>query len=768
MDNKSQETKAGQTKATLLIVDDTPTNLAVLSNYLKDSGLRILVARSGEKALERARYVQPDLILLDVMMPGINGFETCRRLKADRLTQDIPVIFMTALAEAKDKVTGFNVGAVDYVTKPLQHEEVLARVSTHLKLQALTRDLQTQNVELQETTTALSKRNRQLQISSQVGQEVTTILDMDELLPRVVSLIQAKFDYYFVGVWLLDKSRQNVVLRAGASGAAPQPTAGLEIPLNQENSAIAWVCRHGQDHLANDVSQAEYYLALESLPDVQSELVLPFRFGQEVIGVLDITSDQLAAFNEEDRLLLQTLADQIAIAIRNARLYRSEKQGRHFAEALVKTGQVISSDLRLGQVPERILSELAGVVPYARGSILVEQDNVLQSIVMRGYPSERAGEELHIFINEGGVFERIRQSSAPLRLDDVTIDPGWQQLEWLPLDYSWLGVPLIAKDQVMGMISLTRRERQAFTPDDATSVRAFAGQAAIALENARLYDEIRTFNDHLEEMVDQRTAELAQAYDTLARLDRKKSDFINITSHELRTPLSVIKGYAQILEIKPAISEDDEVQELVSGLVQGVNRLDQIVGTMLDVVKIETEALEVGHEPTSLLKIIQRLYDRYMDDLTRRQLDLVINGIDHLPTIQANPDLIYKAFNNLIANAIKYTPDGGQIKVSGQALDGNAECPAVEIIISDTGIGIDPEHQIEIFDKFYQTGKVAVHSSGDTKFKGGGPGLGLAITKGIITAHYGQIWVESEGYDESTCPGSHFHVRLPIQQPSDD
>ncbi len=138
------------TQQTILIVDDNPTNIGVLADYLEDHGFTILVARDGESGIKKAAYAQPDLILLDVMMTGIDGFETCRLLKSSEDTQNIPVIFMTALNEVEHKVRGFSVGAVDYVTKPLQQEEVLARVTTHLRIQALTSDLKTANQELQQ------------------------------------------------------------------------------------------------------------------------------------------------------------------------------------------------------------------------------------------------------------------------------------------------------------------------------------------------------------------------------------------------------------------------------------------------------------------------------------------------------------------------------------------------------------------------------------------------------------------------------------------
>jgi signal transduction histidine kinase len=134
----------------ILIVDDNPTNLGVLFDFLADSGFQVLVAQDGEDAIEQVTYAAPDLILLDVLMPGMDGFETCQHLKVQESTQDIPIIFMTALSETVDKVKGLSLGAVDYITKPLQHEEVLARVKSHLSISKLTKKLQAQNIHLEQ------------------------------------------------------------------------------------------------------------------------------------------------------------------------------------------------------------------------------------------------------------------------------------------------------------------------------------------------------------------------------------------------------------------------------------------------------------------------------------------------------------------------------------------------------------------------------------------------------------------------------------------
>jgi DNA-binding response OmpR family regulator len=159
--------------ATILIIDDTPTNLGVMVGHLETQGYRVLIAQDGEEGLQRAELTHPDVILLDVMMPGAGGFEVCRKLKSRSSTRDIPVIFMTSLTATRDKVTGFAAGAVDYVTKPLQADEVIARIDTHLKLHAAQTQLEEQNTllamyredlegQVAERTAALHESNRRL------------------------------------------------------------------------------------------------------------------------------------------------------------------------------------------------------------------------------------------------------------------------------------------------------------------------------------------------------------------------------------------------------------------------------------------------------------------------------------------------------------------------------------------------------------------------------------------------------------------------------
>ncbi len=399
-----------KTQKKILIVDDNPINLRVLADYLEAYEYKALVARDGRNGIEKARYAQPDLILLDVMMPDIDGFETCRLLKADEATAAIPVIFMTALSETENKVQGFEVGAVDYVTKPLQQREVLARIRTHLRLRDLT--------------------------------------------------------------------------------------------------------------------------------------------------------------------------------------------------------------------------------------------------------------------------------------------------------------------------------------------------------------------ENLEQLVAQRTEELEIAYRHLSRLDKTKSDFISIMSHELRTPLAVVDGYTQLLRENPAVAGDEEARLLADNILTGARRMLRTMNDIFDITRIENGTLRPYWEPLLVEDVLQEVYDKVTPALKKRKISLVRAGLESLPAIRADKVLLPKLFQHLVVNGIKYTPDGGQIRITGQLQERpDLPTPMVELVVADNGIGIAPQHLELIFEKFYQTGPVNFHSSGTSTFKGGGPGLGLAIARGIVQAHGGRIWAESEGHDEENCPGSRFYVWLPVEPP---
>jgi signal transduction histidine kinase len=243
-------------------------------------------------------------------------------------------------------------------------------------------------------------------------------------------------------------------------------------------------------------------------------------------------------------------------------------------------------------------------------------------------------------------------------------------------------------------------------------------------------------------------------------MDRTKVSFIHISAHELRTPLTLIQGYTYMLQ--QMAKKESELEPISNGLMDGFYRMEEVVNNMLDVSKIDSKTLDLAPVDSKVSFIIAKAKKPFESALEERNLDLTTEGLEDLPSIQGDSELLHKVFYHVIMNAIKYTPDGGKIVISGKQIDADSSSPEVEIIVRDTGIGIAKENQEVVFEKFYQTGQVLMHSSGKTKFKGGGPGLGLAIARGIIEAHGGKIWLESPGYDEQTFPGTTVYIRLPV------
>jgi len=248
----------------------------------------------------------------------------------------------------------------------------------------------------------------------------------------------------------------------------------------------------------------------------------------------------------------------------------------------------------------------------------------------------------------------------------------------------------------------------------------------------------------------------------LATLDRTKSDFINIAAHELKTPLTLIQGYSSILSSE--LVGHPGYDTILQGMGTGISRLQILIQDMIDVSLIDSNVLTLSLEPASLYEVARLAVDDLLREAADRNLTVEIRGFPkQVDIIYLDASRMYQVFTNLVGNAVKFTPDGGSIIIDAQVLaDAESVREFVEVSVADTGIGIAPGDLPHIFRKFYRVGEVELHSTSKTAFKGGGPGLGLAIAKGIVEAHGGRVWAESDGHDELRCPGSVFRIMLPV------
>jgi signal transduction histidine kinase len=286
--------------------------------------------------------------------------------------------------------------------------------------------------------------------------------------------------------------------------------------------------------------------------------------------------------------------------------------------------------------------------------------------------------------------------------------------------------------------------------------------AALEREIANL----RKCNELLSKRVEQKVEELTAANEALAHTDTMKSRFISLAAHELRTPLAAVRGYLSVLTSpgsKITTAADPDTLELLDGMVTGIDRLQGLVQDMLDVTRIEAGTLQLKYAPIPLSLLFQKIQKDFKNVVGRRGQTLKMADGNSIPLMWADGERVTQILRNLVSNAVKYTPDGGKIEVTAELMSSDdRKNKFIKITVSDSGVGIAKGQQERIFQSLYEVRDIELHSTSKTDFMGGGVGLGLPIARGVAEAHGGSLWVESAGHDPVKCPGSKFHLILPL------
>lgn len=441
--------------------------------------------------------------------------------------------------------------------------------------------------------------------------------------------------------------------------------------------------------------------------------------------------------------------------------------GYDVSRALRNYSQSISNILHIDRLAVVAVETIAEVLDVERGVLLLITERDGGGADVRVIPGMGGITPMNVALAPGSaVLNTLRNSRRPLTQYDIdmlpefrTMDPEERQWQWA-LDVE-VYVPIHAKHTLIGALALGAKQTgEPYSAQDLDVLNTLAGQTAVALENARLFDDQRRLNQEISQL----NQELTAVNRHLEKLDKAKSDFLNITSHELRTPLTQVRGYADILGeiVERGEVEQSHLHKIAGSIRKATDRLEAIYSAMIDVSAIGVDALRLHFESVQPALFMLQAAAKWEQALKKRHQTLEMRGIQDLPSLEGDHERLVQAFSNLINNAVKFTPDGGRIDIWGRVLQGPEQ--VVEIVIADEGVGIDPEDHDIIFEKFYRVDSVRLHSTGTIEFKGAGPGLGLPIAKGVIEGHGGRIWVESQGHDEQACPGSQFHVLLPLQQ----
>ncbi|HOT89970.1 MAG TPA: GAF domain-containing protein [Anaerolineae bacterium] len=345
------------------------------------------------------------------------------------------------------------------------------------------------NLQYQAQQAASRRHHTHLEAGRAVATRLNASTDLDSTLQHVTEIIGSHYQCTYVGLFLMDEKSGELVSCAGTGSAGHAATqAGARVKVGR--GIIGWVAQNRRMAYATDTTRDPRFVLWDLLPDTRAELTLPLQVGEHLLGVLDIQSNQPNAFHEEDVTALHLLADHIALAIQNLLLRQKEKERYQLLETLHHVGRALARPMETQAVLDMILQQLAHVIAYDRASIMLQNDTLLELAATRGFPGHKTVFQWRVPIRAGDVYDEIRRTQRPLVLDDALRRADWFHLKDLLPARSWVGIPLIHEDKVIGMLSLARQTYAPFTEEEVNFAAVFAWQATIALENARLNVEL--------------------------------------------------------------------------------------------------------------------------------------------------------------------------------------------------------------------------------------------------------------------------------------
>lgn len=363
---------------------------------------------------------------------------------------------------------------------------------------------------------AQSERIRShLSLVHRLGQQVTSIHNRAELFEEITRLIHRSLGYEHIQLLLVDEATGSIdLVHASGPFAEQLMAAGFSETIGR--GIIGRVAKTGRIRISADVTQDTHFVSHAMLPNTASELALPLRLGQRVIGVLDIQSDRRDAFRRDDVILLQTIADQIAPAIEQNRLFAAERQERELADTLADVSRIISSSLDPSHVLEAVLQELGRVVPHRGCRVtLLGEDGLMRVVAAKGYPDNELVRSVVFPPEDAPLSAPVLRDHRTLIIDDVTTQLDWVWQPGTEQVRSWCSAPLVLGDDCIGWLCIDWSEPDFYSAEHGRVVRTFADQAVVAIGNARLFARATELSEALEQKVASRTAQLQDARDEI-------------------------------------------------------------------------------------------------------------------------------------------------------------------------------------------------------------------------------------------------------------
>jgi GAF domain-containing protein/CheY-like chemotaxis protein len=625
------------------------------------------------------------------------------------------------------------------------HEAELRRLMT-LASQAC---VAIQNIRLLEET---KRRAAQLETAAEIARDTSGTLALDTLLKRAVNLIRERYGYYHASIFLMEDNGTHASIRE-STGEAGEEMKRQDYKLAVgSRSIIGHVTERGIPLVINDVTQDPIHRPNPLLPETRAELGIPLKIGSRVIGAIDVQSVEINAFNPDDIAVIQTLADQIAVAVDNARSYELAQKAIQETEQRVQELSVLfdinqalaNVSVEPVEIAQIVALKLFEVMEVSHCSVFMLQEDrsppqLLADLVMEtrkdGSKSMAPSEKPMLQMAE------FYQAARPLqpviaRKTDALADPLLLAAIRDNRFATLIILPLVAKGEAVGFVCLAAiEESYGYTHNQLNLALTVANAAAVALENARLYEEQR------------------QIMDMLREVDKLKSQFLANMSHELRTPLNSIIGFSRvILKGIDGPINDIQKQDLTAIHNSGTHLL-RLINNVLDISKIEAGKMELTiTEDVSLPELINGVISTTIALVKDKPVRLEKIISPDLPLVRCDPTRINQVMLNLMSNASKFTEEGS-ITLDAGVQTGPDGYPEVVIRVIDSGEGISKEDQKKLFLPFSQVDESATR-------KTGGSGLGLSISRLLVEMHGGRIGVISD-----TGKGSTFYFTLPLPAP---
>jgi adenylate cyclase len=478
MPQKAEPPAAIESQATILVVDDSPLSAQLVQTQLERAGYKVVLAYDGYEALAQVAKAPPDLIILDVMMPGLDGFDVCKKLRAEREMWYIPIILLTALNQPRDRVQGIEAGADDFLSKPFHRQELLARVRSLLNLKTTRDDLQVE-------------RNR-LALLYNTSQGINSQLALDEVLGRIVTETREALAANMCSIIIVDSDQQISRQFIDRSGSPPAVAAAVSPAIFREGLA-GWILARREATIVHDVSQDDRWLILpRDTAPVGSVAGTPLLVGSKSMGVLLVTHPEPGFFDQNHLALLSSIGAQAAVAVRNAELYEQEQRRRHELELLQQAGAEISAELNWKALTHLIIDQATSLLSVSGASLMLldETERFLAIEACRGLPTGYARQER---LEADRLAPLLSDGKRSFQIPDLSKQPlGHSALLVKEGNTRQLSLALVTSGRLMGLLNLYRQgQGREFSTGETQLAETFAQQAAIALDNTRLLENTR-------------------------------------------------------------------------------------------------------------------------------------------------------------------------------------------------------------------------------------------------------------------------------------